>query len=181
MFYGEKMGRKSRVTEVVLKLNRNVKRTSSILNKRLESGRSQGRTLRVVEENDGARASELADILNLSPSTLSEKLQKLEEDGNIRRVRDKTDLRIVHIFITEKGRETLKLRSEGGKKNSPDYTACLSDEETEQFIELCNRLSDSLDSIYLDEKKRREDFRKLQKEFNELDILPFETDDSEVG
>ncbi len=173
-----KLGKRAELTDAVQRLDRSLKRTSSIWNGGI-CGRSQGRTLKVLAENDGVKASELANLLNLSPSTLSEKLQKLEEDGNIERVRDRSDLRVVRIFITDKGREVVKKRSDGTKKAKKDFTDVLTAEEIVQFEDMCRRLTDSLDGIYAEEKRKRIEFLKFQREFFELDEPEFERNEDE--
>ncbi len=166
------MGKRAELTDAVQRLDRSLKRTSSIWDGGA-SGRAQGRTLMVLAENDGVKASQLANLLNLSPSTLSEKLQQLEDDGNIERVRDKKDLRVVRIFITDKGREIVKKRSDGTKKSKVDFTAVLSEEEIEQFRDMCKRLTESLDSIYAEEKRKRIEFLRFQRDFIDLDEPEF--------
>lgn len=172
------MGKRSDVTDAVQRLDRSLKRTSAIWAGD-SFGRAQGRTLKVLAENDGIKASELAKLLNLCPSSLSEKLQKLEEDGNIERVRDKKDLRVVRVFITEKGRETVQKRRNATKAAKRDFTDALSADELRVFLELCEKLTDNLDSIYLEEKKKRVEILKLQREIRDLDAQNFERDTKE--
>lgn len=176
------LSKRAELTDAILRLDRSLKRTSSIWEGGRSGGRSQGRTLKVLAENDGLKASELANLLNLSPSTLSEKLQKLEDDGNIERVRDRNDLRVVRIFITDKGREIVKKRSDGTKKAKVDFSDVLSAEEFLQFQEMCARLTKSLDDIYADEKRKRVEFLSFMRDFNELDEPAFEYDsDKKTG
>lgn len=56
----------------------------------------------------GIKVSKLAMALAIHPSTCSNMLDKLEEDGFVSRERSKTDQRAVHITLTEKGRDLLK-------------------------------------------------------------------------
>jgi len=169
------MGRKKAVTIAVNNLNRSVRRTASIWNGK-DSGRASGRTLGTILEMDGAKATDIAKALNLRPSTMSEKLQKLEEDGNIIRKRDRNDLRVVRVFVTDKGKQLVENNRTVGKKNSPDYTDVLTDEEYNQFIKLSKKLTDELDRIYFEEKKKRLEIRRL-----ELELDEFYESDEDVG
>ena len=169
------MGRKKEVTEAVLALRRSIRRTSA-LNSQHGDVRSQGRTLKVISENDGAKATEIARLLNISPSSMSDKLQRLEDDGNIVRKRDKKDLRIVRVYITGQGKKIVEERSSGGTKKGPDYTKVLTDSEYETFMALCRKLTGSLDDIYFTEKSKLIELKKL-----ELELDEFKKSDTEVG
>jgi len=169
------MGRKKEVTEAVLALHRSIRRTSS-LGSQQGDGRAQGRTLKVISENDGAKATEIARLLNISPSSMSDKLQRLEDDGNVVRKRDKKDLRVVRVYITEQGKKIVEERSSGGTKKGPDYTKVLTDSEYETFMALCKKLTGSLDDIYFTEKSKLIELKKL-----ELELDEFKKSDTEVG
>ena len=169
------MGKKKEITEAVLALHRSVKRTSSLASWHGD-GRAQGRTLKVISENDGARATEIARLLNLSPSSMSDKLSRLEEDGNIIRKRDKNDLRAVHVFITEQGKKVVEERSTVGTKNGPDYTSVLTKDEQKTFVELCKKLTKSLDDIYFTERSKLLEIKKL-----ELELEEFKKADTDAG
>ena len=169
------MGKKKEITEAVLALHRSVKRTST-LGSWHGDDRAQGRTLKVISENDGARATEIARLLNLSPSSMSDRLSRLEEDGNIVRKRDKKDMRVVRVFITAKGKKIVEERSNVGTKNGPDFTKVLTKEEQKTFVELCKKLTKSLDDIYFTEKNKLLEIKKL-----ELELDEFKKADTDAG
>ena len=56
----------------------------------------------------GIKVSQLASALAIHPSTCSNMLDKLEEDGFVNKMRSKTDQRAVHITLTDNGNSILK-------------------------------------------------------------------------
>jgi DNA-binding MarR family transcriptional regulator len=66
--------------------------------------------LRVLWEKEGLTQRELADEVNLRESSMMLMLKAMENDGWIRRVRDKDDRRRVRTHLTAKGRR-LKRRA----------------------------------------------------------------------
>ena len=144
------MEKKHDILDAFLRLGRNIKRKPSSMPD--THGRAHGKTLRLIEQNDGIVANDLAVLLDIRPSSLTQKLNILELDGNIRRVRDRRDARVVHIYITQQGREALVLRNKEYEKIKHDFSDCLSEEEKKIFCELCNRLSDSLEKSREEEK-----------------------------
>lgn len=64
--------------------------------------------LHELNSTPGIKVSKLATALAIHPSTCSNMLDKLEEDGFVCKKRSKTDQRAVHISLTEKGCTLLK-------------------------------------------------------------------------
>jgi DNA-binding MarR family transcriptional regulator len=163
------------ILDAFQRLNRNIKRRYSFINPG-SHGRAQGKTLRLIEKNEGIRANELATLLDIRPSSLTQKLDKLESDGNIRRTRDKHDARVVRIYITDKGKGALTLREKEKEKITEDFSDCLSKDEKAIFIELCNRLSDNLENIYEEQKALHASVLMLKKEKTETNSESEEAD-----
>jgi len=123
---------KNDLFELIKKMNRMIKRVPAAVNQD-NASRGQGRTLHIIMENNGIRSKELAGLLDLRPSSLTEKLDKLEADGNIRRVRDRHDARVVRLYITKKGKEAVSCRLREKEKRGNVFSAYFSQEEKEQF------------------------------------------------
>ncbi|MBQ9992533.1 MAG: MarR family transcriptional regulator [Firmicutes bacterium] len=134
------------------RLHRAIKRRSALINPE-SYGRSQGRVLRLIAANDGINASDLANLLEIKPPSLTVKLKKLEADGNIIRRKDEIDNRFTYIHITQKGYAAINRRDEDKKTVKQDFSDCLSAEEKILFCEMCDRLSANLNRI-LDEEKQ---------------------------
>ncbi|MFT3950972.1 MAG: MarR family transcriptional regulator [Oscillospiraceae bacterium] len=62
---------------------------------------AQGRILFVLWENDNIPISELSEKTGLAKTTLTSMLDRLEQSGNIQRVHDRINRRIVRIQLTE--------------------------------------------------------------------------------
>ena len=174
------MSEKNEVLDAIQRLGRNIKRRSSVLTPDTH-GRAQGKTLRLIEQNNGIRANELAEMLDIRPSSLTQKLDKLEEDGNIRCVRDRRDARVVRIYITDMGQEALEVREKEREQITRDFSDCLSEEEKEFFCALCDRLSDNLERIREEEKALLSGVTMLRKEKDELDHRESINKTDEIG
>lgn len=61
-----------------------------------------------LNSTPGIKVSQLAAALAIHPSTCSNMLDRLEEDGFVCKERSKRDQRAVHITLTEKGSELLQ-------------------------------------------------------------------------
>jgi DNA-binding MarR family transcriptional regulator len=60
--------------------------------------------LRALYEQDGLTASHLAALVCRHPSSMTAVLDRMEEKGLLRRQIDAADRRVVHVFLTERGR-----------------------------------------------------------------------------
>ncbi|MCD7948357.1 MAG: MarR family transcriptional regulator [Oscillospiraceae bacterium] len=108
------------------------------------NGRGHGRLLRLIANHDGILGKELALHMNISASTLSEKLNGLEEDGNIARVRDARDRRQVHIHLTPDGWTALRRREHGAKRQKELIASVMTEEEQALFCTQCRMLTEAL-------------------------------------
>ncbi|AEG80663.1 MarR family transcriptional regulator [Corynebacterium ulcerans] len=63
-------------------------------------------------ERDGRSIGQLADPLNLDSGTLSPLLQRMEDNGFVRRQHEKEDYRRLRIFLTAKGKRLKPLADE---------------------------------------------------------------------
>lgn len=107
-------------------------------------GFGRGRLLQLIADHDNVTQSELAELLDVRPSSLSEMLSKLAEHDLIERHPDDNDKRVTHVVLTEAGRKRLAER----KQATNDYLAGmfegLSDDEKAQLQNLINKLNGSL-------------------------------------
>ncbi|WP_027400396.1 MarR family transcriptional regulator [Anaerovorax odorimutans] len=174
------MGKKNDVLESFQRLGRNIKRRIPPTMPNTH-GRAQGKTLRLIEQNDGIRANELAILLDIRPSSLTQKLDKLEIDGNIKRIRDRRDARVVRIYITDEGREALEQRKKERQQIKQDFSDCLTEREKEIFCELCDRLSNNLERIREEEKALYAGVTILKKEKQENEELEDMEDNGKIG
>lgn len=126
------------INEAIRVLSRYPKRIKNV------APRSSSRYIRLmkfIRSYEGALASELSKMMNITPASLSEMLSNLESDGLIRREKDSKDKRKNRFYITDKGHDHLYKH----KHSQYDiFKNILSDDEEKKFIELTNKLINSL-------------------------------------
>ena len=109
-----------------------------------------GRLLACASQNPGVSSRELCEFLDLRPSSLSEMLARAEAEGLLTRAVDEADRRIQRISLTEKGQKAVTEMEAARDLDARKKTACFTEEEKEQFIALCNKLSGHMERLALD-------------------------------
>ncbi len=108
-------------------------------------GRGQGLVLRTLAENNGMTQTEIAEKLDIRPSSLGELVVKLEENGFVERRQNEKDKRVINVYLTEKGRgidkEFINLR----QQSAESWCAGLSENEKVLLSELLGKLISSMD------------------------------------
>lgn len=108
--------------------------------------REQSRLLRLIAENDGIIQRDLAVEMDVRPSSMTEMLIKMEQIGYINRRQDEKDQRIMHIFLTEEGKNTAEESKNTTDRFTETMFKSLSEEEISQFLALALKLCDNLDA-----------------------------------
>ena len=129
------------LVDSVFRLMRNIRRRPSSVPHR---SRGYNRLLGIINQNDGSSSRELAEMMDIRPSSLAGLISNLEEDKVIERKRDENDQRILRVFINDAGKARIAKMEENASKID-DFLDILSQEESESFIFLCNKLSDGLE------------------------------------
>lgn len=106
--------------------------------------RGQPPILFELEEHNGITQSELAVNLEITPATLTNLLNRLENAGLIKRVRDREDNRISNVSLTEDGFRVLKLAKEGLEEMNRITFAGFSADERSQLKEFLKRIRQNL-------------------------------------
>ncbi|QUA51966.1 MarR family winged helix-turn-helix transcriptional regulator [Aristaeella lactis] len=109
-----------------------------------------GRLLECAARNPGVSSRELCEFLDLRPSSLSEMLSRAEADGLITRTVDEADRRVQRISLSDKGQKAVTEMENVRNLDAQKKTACLTEEEKEQFCLLCNKLSAHMERLALD-------------------------------
>ncbi|MFC4651496.1 MarR family winged helix-turn-helix transcriptional regulator [Lactococcus nasutitermitis] len=92
-------------------------------------------------EKDGLTNAEIAELLDIKPSSVTAQVKNLEESGLVERIADENDKRVNRVFLTEKGREAQKTRSQLHDDMSETIFDSLTEEEQKQLAELLTKLS----------------------------------------
>lgn len=139
-----------------------------------EFGPHQGmRALCVIADNENPSSRELAELLDIRPSSLTEVLNRLEEHGLIIRTPDENDKRVSRVSLTEKGKEVAAEMKIHREEREAQMSACFTQEEKEQFCALCDKLAAHWENLAKERaEKHREDFRKHCKD--DCEPKPFE-------
>ena len=107
-----------------------------------DRGFGRERVLEVISRYEaGVRQKTLTEELRINPSSVSEMISKLENDGYVRRTIDPTDKRATLITLTELGEaRNAELQDEKTASLSKAF-GNLTDDEKEQLIALLEKLT----------------------------------------
>ena len=102
------------------------------------------RVLEVISRYEGGvRQKTLTEELRINPSSVSEMISKLENDGYVKRAVDPADKRATLISLTELGEaRTAELSDERNERLDKAFGA-LADDEKEQLIALLEKLTEA--------------------------------------
>lgn len=101
----------------------------------------QQRVLAILAREDGLIQSQLAEILDIRPSSLAELMKKMEKGGDVLRKEEEHDKRIKRVFLTEKGKQKAQKLSHVGEDMSEAFFAGLTEEEQKNFSEYMQKIS----------------------------------------
>lgn len=116
----------------------------------------QGRALEEIGKRGSLTSGELAEALDIRPSSATELISKLCEAGLAEKSADENDKRVVRISLSEEGKKLCAQASERREKELEKVSACFTNEEAEQFCELCAKLAKHLGELAEKEKEERE-------------------------
>ncbi|WP_047151924.1 MarR family winged helix-turn-helix transcriptional regulator [Aneurinibacillus tyrosinisolvens] len=97
--------------------------------------------LHLLSKKEKCMVTELADSMGVKPSGITVMIDRLCQNGLVRRERDEKDRRIVYTLLTEQGRETLKQAEENRKEVIKKYLQHLSQEELESLVSIYEKLA----------------------------------------
>lgn len=103
------------------------------------------RLLDIIASQEGVTPGDLAKTIDVRPPTLTEMLNRLENENLIDKSKDKSDQRIVRLSVTKEGQTRL---GEVKKDKNERYEDILTNEEYGKFIELCLKLRNGLEEKY---------------------------------
>jgi len=100
--------------------------------------------LRRIHDGGGMRLSELAQQLDLDPSTVSRQVRQLEGAGLVARQGDPGDGRANVVALTPAGRRALRALAAGRRKFLAEVTAGWSDDDRAALARLVDRFAGDL-------------------------------------
>lgn len=129
----------------VMKLTRSMRRRPPRPEEGCHPG--MGRPLSILADNEGASSRELAELMDIRPSSLTELLTRLEEEGLVQRTTDPDDRRVTRVSLTDKGRELAAKMKAEHEQRVARVNSCFTEEEAASFCAMCERLSAHLEAL----------------------------------
>jgi DNA-binding MarR family transcriptional regulator len=94
-------------------------------------------------EKDGLTNAEIAELLDIRPSSVTAQVNNLENAGMVKRVVDENDKRVSRIFLTKKGKDAQIQRTKSYTKMSEGIFGTLTLDEQAQLTVLVTKLVES--------------------------------------
>ena len=96
-------------------------------------------------KREGTPATKIAPLMGMEPTSLSRLLKNMEDNGLIYRKGDKTDKRVVRIFLTKAGLEKRKISKETIINFNTKLLKRINTKEMETFIKVLACIKDQVD------------------------------------
>ena len=102
--------------------------------------RGRLRLIRVILAEEGIKTADLAQRLDIRPSSLTDLLKRMEENGEVLRLRDEQDARISRVYLTEKAKADFARRQAERQRQAARLATCLDEAERAAFCATCDKL-----------------------------------------
>ena len=106
----------------------------------------QPKVLDYLKDHDGAGQKEIARGCHIKPGTLTTILNRMEDAGLVERRMLNGNRRSLYVFLTEKGKEQLKLVTEAFSGMEEEAFRGISETERELFMDLMLRVYANISS-----------------------------------
>lgn len=127
--------------------------SNAFMNQRKQKLTGQQRVLAILNKEDGLIQSQLAEILDIRPSSLAELLKKMETSGDVYREEDPEDKRIKRVYMTEQGRAKIAPFDPSANR-SEAFFAGLNEEEQEQLGKYMDKIADGWSDNFRQQSSR---------------------------
>ena len=132
---------------------------------RSRHGRGVYRLLTIINETNNTSTRDLAELLDVRPSSLNERLVLLEQEELIRRERDPNDQRVFLVELLPKGKQHLDTIIQEQRKFNEELGKILTKEESETFVFLTEKLAKGLEPLTTTEEKKRRHHHHSKKDY----------------
>ncbi len=99
-----------------------------------------GRLMWAICNHDGMTQSQLADLLDIRPQSLTRALSDLEQKGLIERKRSPQDRRTLAVYATAEGIEYHHKMADKRQMRAQSIFSCLDEDEKETMCQLLDKL-----------------------------------------
>ena len=130
------------------RLNRYMRRSKHLVMPQKEGiHRGHIHLLFLISKNSGVIQRDLAEMIDMRPSSLTEKLIGLEKHSLIKREQDKKDRRVMHVYLTDEGKSVVDGFARVDDKLLSYIFNSLTEKEAEIMLELVNKINANLETI----------------------------------
>ncbi len=107
--------------------------------------RGQPPVLFALYNKDGMSNSDLAEFLEITPATLTNKVKRMEKAGLVIRQRDEEDERVSRIYLTEKGRSFMDRLHQSMVEMEAVMLKGFSDSEVQRFTADMHKILENIE------------------------------------
>jgi DNA-binding MarR family transcriptional regulator len=108
---------------------------------------SQMHALTALKEHRSMIGKDLADYMQLTPSSVTQLIESLVQNGYVARQQDEEDRRNVYLHLTESGQQKIAHLREARKKILETFNSTLSDEELLANLERQKKILANIQSL----------------------------------
>jgi DNA-binding MarR family transcriptional regulator len=114
-----------------------------------KGGFKHGRTnlLALILENDGISQRDLAQRLDMRPSSVTEMIVKMESEGLVTRRQDENDQRVMRVYLTEEGKNYACNIDKDINSFMDSIFGVLTETEREQMFTITEKLCKNLEKL----------------------------------
>ncbi len=113
---------------------------------------TQVRVLSTLQMQDGLAAGELAERLNVRPSTVTRIVDRLVQNKLVARDVDESDRRLVRHRLTKKGASVFRELQSMGRERGSRVFEQLSDEQVKRVVEALRDLNEAVEAVASEEQ-----------------------------
>lgn len=95
----------------------------------------------VLGMNGACRMGEIAEYLSVGQSAITSLIDRLEEKGNVIRVRSKVDRRVWLVELSDEGQKIFQVQAKNYRTVAEELIAPLTDAERKTFVGLLTRMT----------------------------------------
>lgn len=96
--------------------------------------------LHAIKEMDGPTFRQLVERFNVQKSTVTDIVNRLAKRDIVFKKQSAEDLRIFHVYLTEKGKELLAIENRGYSYFARRMINCLDEEQKKQFTDILQKI-----------------------------------------
>ena len=127
-------------------ISRNIKQILSMEIAGDNIGPGQYHFLHILSRNEGISQKDLVEMMKIDKANVTRGLIRLEKNGYIRRERNRSDNRIINLFLTDKGQSIIPELKRAKCRITEICTENLTAKETEELFILLEKVKDSVTS-----------------------------------